>query len=316
MTGHHQSAVALARRLRPLTLMDARTSYQQLKALDCATIGKHSRVGLNALDFFLLQHRLKAKTKRHVSFYAATKDPALLAYLDGKIQQVKKTAVAQLTADKRLTLRYSVFQLYYGSINQFRPSEAKRIYCLFKPKHGVLDFSAGWGGRCLAAMAYGVPYIGIDVNKNMAGAYKALVAALDPAAPVVMRFLAAETVDFRQFQYDLVFTSPPYFMLEEYEQMPKYGSKQGFLDKFFRPVVQAAWANLKSPGHLALNMPKEMYDSVKDLLPPLWKRLQLPVKNRHGTDAILGRKIGAITERPRTEGIYVWRKGPILSKLY
>ena len=98
-------------------------------------------------------------------------------------------------------------------------------------------------------------------------------------------------------------------MIEEYEKMPQYGSKEGFLDKFFRPVVLSAWKNLKSPGYMALNMPKEMYDSIKDLLPALHKRMQLTVANRHPRNAARGEKIGKVDKGGRSEGIYIWKKG-------
>lgn len=299
----------IAKRLRAVTKDEAIESYEELKALPCESIGKNARTGLACLDYFLLKHRIKAKTKRHISFYNAMHDNDLIAYLNEKIAKIKKRGPSELTDDELLKERYSVFQLYYGTINQFRPSEAKRLYCRFQPKHGILDFSAGWGGRCLAAMAYGVPYIGIDANVNMRPAYEQMIKTVDPAADVTMLFQPSETVDFSKFKYDLIFTSPPYFMLEEYEKMPQYGSEEGFLEKFFRPVVANAWKNLKSPGYMALNIPKAMYDAVKKDMPPMWKRLQLPVASRHPGNAAAGRKIGEKDVGKRTEGIYVWKKG-------
>lgn len=299
----------VSRRLRNITKAEAIDSYNKLKELDCNSIGKYSRIGLHTLDYFFLRHRIKAKTKRHISFSEALKDDNLMEYINGKIDKIKKVPVSQLTANEHLRQRYSVFQLYYGTINQFRPTDAKRIYCTLKPRYGVLDFSAGWGGRCLGAMAYGVPYVGIDANNKMEVSYKQMIATVDPNADVTMIFKPSETVDFSNINYDLVFTSPPYFMLEEYERMPQYGSKEGFLEKFFRPVVQSAWKNLKSPGHMALNMPKEMYDSVKHLLPPIWKRMKLHISNRHPTNAVTGKAIGDTDSKGRSEGIYIWKKG-------
>lgn len=299
----------IAKRLRSITKEEAIKSYEDLKAIECSEIGKNSRVGLPCLDYFLLKHRIKAKTKRHISFYEAMKDDKLVAYLNEKITKIKKNPPSALTDDELLKERYSVFQLYYGTINQFRPSEAKRLYCRLKPTIGVLDFSAGWGGRCLGAMAYGVPYIGIDANKNMRSSYEQMVKTVDPDADVKLFFQPSETVDFSKFNYDLVFTSPPYFMLEEYEKMPEYGSEEGFLEKFFRPVVFSAWKHLKSPGYMALNMPKAMYDAVKGEMPPLHKRLQLSVASRHPSNAAAGRSIGEKNVGSRSEGIYIWKKG-------
>jgi len=60
---------------------------------------------------------------------------------------------------------------------------------------------------------------------------------------------------------------------------------------------------------MALNMPKEMYDSVKKDLPTLWKRMYLPVASRHPTNAAHGRKIGSEDAPNREEVIYIWKKG-------
>ena len=135
-----------------------------------------------------------------------------------------------------------------------------------------------------------------------------MVKTVEPKANVQLFFQPSETVDFSKFKYDLVFTSPPYFMLEEYEKMPQYGSKEKFMEIFFRPVVLNAWKYLKEGGSMALNMPKEMYDEIKSILPPLTKRLQLPISNRHPRNAAQGKQIGEVDSGKRTEGIYVWTK--------
>jgi hypothetical protein len=265
-------------------------------------------MGLPCLDYFFLHHRIKAKTKRHVSFFNALKDKDIMEYVNSKVESVKGVHRGDMTEDEYLRKQYDIFQLYYGTINQFRPTEAKRLYCTLAPKKGVLDFSAGWGGRCLGAMAYGVPYIGIDANVNMKPTYERMIKTLEPVTKVTMTFQPSETVDFSRFTYDLVFTSPPYFTLEEYENMPEYGSKEGFLDKFFRPVVLNAWKYLDRSGHMALNMPQEMYDAVKGVLPKVWKRIQMPISNRHPTNAVTGRAIGEKDSKARSETIYVWKK--------
>jgi hypothetical protein len=299
----------LSKKVRQISKEKALEEYEELKKLDCSKIGRHLRLGLKTLDYFMLHHRLRTKTKRHISFYEATKDKEVMDYVNEKIRKIRGKEPTALNEIARIKERYDVFQLYYGTINQFRPTEAKRLYCTLQPKRGILDFSAGWGGRCLAAMSYGVPYIGIDANEKLESSYKKMIQMLEPGADVKMIFKPSETVDFSKFNYDLVFTSPPYFMLEEYEKMPAYGSKEGFLEKFFRPVVLSAWKHLHSPGFMALNMPKEMYDSVKSLLPPLWKRLRLPVAGRHPVNAARGQEIGKMDKGTRSEGIYIWKKG-------
>lgn len=298
----------VAKTLRDISKEDAKKSYDDLIALPCPSPPSLKRAGLNALDYFFLRHRIKAKTKRHISFMNALKNKNTTRYINEKIGKIKKRSPFFLSKESLMRERYSVFQLYYGTINQFRPSEAKRIYCTLKPTVGILDFSAGWGGRCLGAMACGIPYTGVDANTNLKSSYEKMIEFCQPVAPTRVIFKPSEDVDFSKIDYDLVFTSPPYFMLEEYEKMPAYGSKEAFLEKFFRPVVQSAWRHLRSGGHMALNMPKEMYDAVKGDLPPLWKRMRLPIMDRHPTDAVLGTVIGTKDTGAKSEAIYVWRK--------
>jgi hypothetical protein len=290
--------------LRPITNEEARASYEALKASPCIDKLNLGRVGNVALDHFFLHHRLKAKTKKHVSFLDAMKSTKMRAHLVELVERYKKLDPKTLTRQELLRHQYSVFQLYYGTINQFRPVAAKFLYCKLKPT-SILDFSAGWGGRCLAAMSMGIPYIGIDANTNLKPAYALMKKTLDPTANVQMFFQPSETFDFSKHTYDLVMTSPPYFRLEEYEKMPEYGSKQGFLDKFFIPVVTQAWAHLQRGGHLALNMPEEMYEAIRSHLPRLTRTYTLPVSNRNPVSAV---KQVELKDAPRSELIYVWRK--------
>ena len=299
------TAAEIAKQLRSTDLASARADYERLKARDCEGWTSLARAGLGALDHFFLQHRIKAKTKRGISFYEALRDSKIDAYLAEKVDQLKANRLKN-TAERVLRLKYAMFQLYYGTINQFRPTEAVKLYCELKPKVGILDFSAGWGGRCLAAMALGIPYVGIDANTALEPAYKAMIAAYEPTADVKLVFKPSETVDFSRFKYDLVFTSPPYFMIEGYEHMPSYKGKEAFLDLFFRPVVEKSWQHLAPGGTFALNLPVEMYEAVRDCLPPLSRRIELSLSGRHAVNAARGTTPGSSAEYK--EYTYVWRK--------
>jgi hypothetical protein len=296
----------IARRLRDISKAEAIESYQELKESPISS-PDFSRIGLKALDYFFLHHRIKAKTKRHISFFEAMKNKDLIKHLNTLVVRYKKKSLSEYDDDGLLKAQYSVFQLYYGTVNQFRPMIAKWVYSTLKPKVGILDYSAGWGGRCLAAMSMGIPYIGVDANTKMQTAYGDMIDTLDPEAKVQMIFQPSETIDFSRFQYDLVFTSPPYFMIEEYERMPAYGSKQGFLEKFFIPVTLNAWQGLEPGGNMALNIPEEMYDAIKDLLPKIKRTFLLPLSNRHPVNSRKGQQLGK-EDKERHELIYVWHK--------
>jgi 2-polyprenyl-3-methyl-5-hydroxy-6-metoxy-1,4-benzoquinol methylase len=293
----------IARDLRDITKKDAMDAYQELKEFS-ATEPDFSRVGLKTLDFFFLHHRIKAKTKG-ISFYEAVKDRTERQHLNELVIRYKKKALKEYDAIGLVKAEYQVFQLYYGSINQFRPTVAKWVYHTLQPKVGILDFSSGWGGRCLAAMSMGIPYIGIDANTKLEASYKKMIALDD--SHVTMVFKPSEQVDFSKYRYDVVFTSPPYFMIERYERMPAYSSKQEFLDAFFIPVTMNAWKHLKRGGHMALNIPEEMYDAIKEVLPKIKTHLLLPLSNKHPTNASKVQRLGK-EDKIRNEIIYVWQK--------
>jgi len=299
----------LARRVRPIDKTKAIESYETLKAYDCSQPFSLTREGTKALDYFFFKHRLAAKTKRHVSFLNVLKSKKEYKYLKEKTRKIKHYSqlTRKKTPDNMLRNQYGVFQLYYGTVNQFRPTVAKTVYCLFQPTLGILDFSAGWGGRCIAAMSLGIPYIGFDANTKLESSYKQMIQTLEPAANVQLHFQPSETADFSKYKYDLIFTSPPYFTLEEYVGMPVYNSDKAFLDVFFIPVVRNAWTHLYPGGHMALNMPEQMYNAIKDCLPKVKKILKMPLMDRHAEEAVLGTDLrkGA-TER--YEPIYIWKK--------
>lgn len=243
----------------------------------------NSREGLQYLDSLFFEARSKTKTKCNMSWYEAQKNPEILQ----KLNQVAERLNSNL---------YQAYQLWYGTVNQFKPSVAKFIYERYCPDT-VLDFCAGWGGRCLGAIHRAVPYIGIDTNTDLKEGYEALKRN-EPDAEFVIHYQPAETFDFSSVKYDMIFTSPPYFCIEKYEHMPLYDSKEDFLARFFYPVIEGAWASLTEGGHMVLNMPEEMYFCIKDMLPPIKETLMMPIGNR----------FSKFSNVKRAELIYVWEK--------
>lgn len=294
--------MTLGRQILDASLQEAKASYETFKTKECDNPGL-SRMGLLALDYFFLDYRIRTKTKKGVSFHEAMHNKERSEHLSELVRRWKKKDITEYeTPIKLLRAKYQVFQLYYGTINQFRPSFAKWLYCTLKPKTGILDFSAGWGGRCLGAMALGIPYVGIDANVGLREPYTQMIRTYEPRAPVRMIFKPAETVDFSKFKYDLIFTSPPYFMLEKYENMPAYEGNRGFIEEFFRPVIERVWKHLEPGGKMALNMPHDMYMSIRDLLPKVRRRIQMPIYDRNP---------GRDKENKRSsahELVYVWVK--------
>lgn len=180
----------------------------------------------------------------------------------------------------RLTLFKALFSLKVKEINpqvlrniislrkyiaaQFRPSAAKAIYDYFQAET-VLDFSMGWGDRILGAHAseYVKKYVGFDPNLCLIPAYANQIKYYNsigkPMKLSLFPHCAEDPALVTQDKFDLVFTSPPYFDKEKYDQSPnqsyiKYKTFDSWMQDFLFKAIELRTENLKSGGHLAINI--------------------------------------------------------------
>jgi hypothetical protein len=158
---------SLAKQIKNITKQEAIDDYDKLREVDCKDINQKSLVGNKAMDYFFFSHRLRTKAKKGLSFSEWLKK--------GKMSPSYKRLIKySLGIGKSpMVAKYDVFRLYVGSINAFKPIIARNLYCIYDPKT-ILDFSAGWGGRCLGAMSLDKNYIGYDTNKTLIPAYNVM----------------------------------------------------------------------------------------------------------------------------------------------
>jgi len=289
--------VELARKIKVIPKEAAMADYEKLRTVSCNKIQPSSLVGNKAMDYFFFAKRLATKSKKGISFEEFMKSSTLRNKpYNKKLYKYNLDSGGTPTA-----AWYDVFRMYYGSINAFKPIIAKELYCRYKPKT-ILDFSAGWGGRCLGAMASDINYVGFDTNTDLRSAYEGMIKMYPHNSDIKINFMDSAKADFSKYTYDMVFTSPPYFMetkpTEEYANMPQYKSREEFNEKFLHPVLRNAWSNLSSGGVMCLNVPKDMYPDCKTVLGKATTKHPLFIQNRYG-----GQK------RRYSEFIYVWRKG-------
>jgi hypothetical protein len=258
-------AEELAHQIKPITQETAIKDYERFCKNSCDKINPRSRVGNNALDFLFFPHRLMTKGKKG-------KNINFIEWLETSyktkphVQRLVEYAIKGGRSE--IKALYAAYSLYFKSINSFNPNVARKLYYEYKPTT-ILDFSAGWGGRCLAAMSLDINYIGFDTNVSLQSAYKSLVDLYPTKSEIRILFEDSSKVDYSLYKYDMVFTSPPYYtkhMLETYENMPSYVSKEDFNTRFFYPVVKNTFNHLMPGGIYALNIPTEMYDDIKTIL--------------------------------------------------
>jgi hypothetical protein len=132
----------------------------------------------------------------------------------------------------------------------------------------VLDSSAGWGDRLLAAMAVGVEvYHGFDPNARLVPGHSAMIAAYGSPERHRVECAAFEDVAARlpDEYYDIFFTSPPFFDMEYYvadddgddenlgrQCSARYRTSDDYFRKFLYPTLRQAHRAVKSGGLLAL----------------------------------------------------------------
>jgi len=257
--------------------------------------------GNKFLDSFFFKYRLATKTKLNISFYEFLNSTFYREkpYVQKYLQNNKGTEILKL---------YKAFQLYFGTVNSFKPIIAKNLYYELRPTC-ILDFTAGWGGRCLGAMVIpSLKYIGIDTNIDLKTPYEDMLQHLDMHLPLEFAqfglasqrskiiFQDAATVDYSQLDYDMVFTSPPYYTLETYSNMPEYKSYEDWLIRFLQPVVTNSYKYMKC-GFYCLNVPEKIYSDIETMIGSCITKIPLNLK-RNLKNA----------QAEYNEHIYVWRK--------
>jgi hypothetical protein len=290
--------------LLPITLEDAREDFKKIDDLTCETLKKmppKSKVGNDAVDFFTYQERLNTKGNKHISFFDLYTNKDFFmekTYVKNILAYLKKNSPNK----SDLQIWRSIMGLYFGMPHIFKPLVAMEFYCRFKPT-SVLDFTMGWGGRLLGACALDVPhYIGIDMNDKLRHPYEQMVKMVKPLTEtkITLMFKDALTVDYSKLDYDMVFTSPPYYNIELYNKTTQQ-SKDEWDANFYDPIIRKTFAGLKMGGHYCLNIPKEVYERVAlkilggaDIKVPLNKTQRQAVAFKGGT--------------AYTEFVYIWKK--------
>ena len=147
---------------------------------------------------------------------------------------------------------------------QFKPTIAFTIF-KFLNSTKILDFSAGWGDRLIAAIAAKVNlYIGVDPNKELEKGHKEIIETFCNQEEKIKQFQIIyspfQTVNLPEnTKFDLIFTSPPFFDLEYYSNLPgqsiiDYPNLNDWLHKFLFSSLQKSWSFLEENGYLAIHL--------------------------------------------------------------
>lgn len=140
--------------------------------------------------------------------------------------------------------------------SQFRPTAALAIYQMFNAK-SVYDPCGGWGDRLVAAMALGIDYHCRDTNPLVMAGNAAMQQSYDYDGNISFEYQQSE-IDAPVGEYDLVFTSPPYWKAEKYQgnlsSHQLYKKFDDWLENFLFKMLDNSFSALSPNGHLVLNV--------------------------------------------------------------
>ena len=148
-------------------------------------------------------------------------------------------------------------------VSNFRPTIAKYIYDNYSGDGNVLDFSSGYGGRLLGAMSSKKvkKYTGIEPNNTTAlglsKIYK-LKNHINNDFDAIIYNEPLEDVDINS-EFDLSFSSPPYFNTEEYsyddkQSFIRYPTKDEWKEKFLKVLIEKNYNWIKDNGYFIINV--------------------------------------------------------------
>jgi len=187
--------------------------------------------------------------------------------------------------------------------NNFRISLALTILQIFKPKRW-LDISAGWGDRLIAGILFKIKlYYSTDPNKDLHPCYKKIIdtfVSSNNKKNFIIKDNGFETDEFiiPYNNFDIVFSSPPFFKLEKYssynnDSITKYNEEKDWTEEFLIKSIYKAIKHLKDGGYLLLYMGGSEY--------VMNKLLSISSNQLHYKGIIY-----YYDDKPRA--IYVWKK--------
>lgn len=264
-----EDKIEIASKIKDITMADVEQDMERLMeiGIDAHSISGRSKIGNNVVDYFTFVQRLDTKGKYNASFFDFLAN--LNTFKEKKFIQNMLRYYAEVKNINNTKHEYKVYKEVYNicisAINIMRPLNCMEMYTRYNARK-VLNFCSGWGGAAVAAAVLNIEsYIGLDINHELIIPYEQMFAYLQtksPTATFQFHNCDAAIFDYSTIEYDTVFTSPPYYFLEQYPNNVAYTSKADMNERFYKPAFSNTYRHLKTGGHYIINVCKEIYDNV------------------------------------------------------
>ena len=256
-------------KIKPITWEIMNKEYNALKQIgkDADKQSPRSRTGNNVVDYFSFTERLYTKGKYNCNYFEFISNIDFFEkkkFIQNMLEYYKTVKNKNGKKNKYIVWK-ETYNICISAINIIRPIMYMEIYTKYNAT-SILDFCAGWGGALIAASVLNIPkYTGIELNSDLIEPYNKLqeyVKLQKTITNIDMIFKSALDVDYSTIDYDLVFTSPPYYFIQKYANNINYKTKKEMDEYFYIPLFSKTYKHLKTGGYYILNINKEMYENV------------------------------------------------------
>lgn len=170
-------------------------------------------------------------------------------------------------------------------VANFDVRAAKNIYDRYSENKSIniLDMCSGFGSRGAAALLSGHSYTGIDANSEVVDCSNRMLDFLKKYNLISKEghFLLGDAAILNKDlinNFDLMFTSPPYFNLETYandnfSSTTNYNNYNNWLEEFIKPLINNTYLYLKENGLLLLNIKNLTNKGKEPLFDDIFKML-------------------------------------------
>lgn len=218
------------------------------------------------------------------------------------------------------------------SVTQFKVGAMDQILTKYCPNGNMADPSCGWGIRCLGAIKNRVNYWGTDPNVPLVERINEMVSDIDTFCPSRMRFgknkstVKIWTTGSEIFhpsiegKMGLTFTSPPYFDLEIYSDLPGQSFSKGmnyaaWVNSFVKPTIANCIRYVIPGGYVAFNI-KDMHNGApmettfRYLMEGVGLKFVENLIFYNGTRPILNRDKNGVLQKKKNqnENMFVYQK--------
>ena len=214
------------------------------------------RTGMKCSNIFFQKERLKTPSQNKISCFDFWK--------------LNKVKIREYNSKNSSHDLFTTIVFMNHAPSQFPPMTAGMIYKYFGATK-VLDPYAGWGDRCISAMAMNIDYIGIDSNPKLLNNYKKIIKYFKTESDIKIIINKSENINLNKLDFDFILSSPPFWNTKKTKLLEEYNNTSNSYENFINnSIIHLIKTVRNKDPHIwiCLHMPSDMYNDIKKIIGP------------------------------------------------